>query len=93
MNRAEDLYIFLSFSTNLNKLRLVVLAFFVDVVLSSRIRLVRGFGGLIRPGPVRGGDRRGRVLFVHFLFFSEFVVFLFDMILFYNDELEEGKCM
>ena len=77
MNRAEDLYIFLSFSTNLNKLRLVVLAFFVDVVLSSRIRLVRGFGGLIRPGPVRGGDRRGRVLFVHFLYFSEFVVFFY----------------
>ena len=41
---------------DLNKLGLVVLAFFIVVVLSSRIRLVRGFGGLIRPGVIDKND-------------------------------------
>ena len=49
---AEDLYTLLSISTNLNKL--VVPAFFIIDILSSHLRLICGFGGLIHPGADAG---------------------------------------
>ena len=49
---AEDLYTLLSISTNLNKL--VVPAFFIIDILSSHLRLIYGFGGLIHPGADAG---------------------------------------
>jgi hypothetical protein len=49
---AEDLYTLLSISTNLNKL--VVPAFFIIDILSSNLRLICGFGGLIHPGADAG---------------------------------------
>ncbi|RLN29790.1 hypothetical protein C2845_PM05G32240 [Panicum miliaceum] len=58
----ENSYIPLLISSSLNKLGLDLLAFSVAAVHSSRLRLVRGFGGLFQPGagPVHGGERRGR---------------------------------